>query len=70
MKIQIVLEYKDKTYESDIDELTDDEYNSLTGLIEQFSQGKGGYFRFDSGDKQHYFNKQILKQSIITIIKT
>ena len=69
MKISLKLEYKEKVYESDVGEINESQYKETVKLIEQIASGKVGYFSFHNKGVEYYFPEDIIKQSIILIIK-
>ena len=67
MKVSIKLEYKDKVYTSDYAEISEEEKNQLTELIEKIVEGKATHFTFQKDNQNYYFGKKVLEESIVTI---
>lgn len=69
MKISLKLEYQDKTYTSDCIQMSEEEYEKMTELIEKIVGGRVGYFSFKQDNREFYFGEKILQESIITVTK-
>lgn len=69
IKAFIRLQYKDKEYQSDIINYTEEEFNNLRQLVKDVTKGKLLYFAFVEGDREYFFSSSILEKSIITIYK-
>lgn len=65
MEVQIIVEYKGKTYESETQELSVESENK----IESISTGLSNGLMFDTGDARIYFPKKVLEESIISIYR-
>lgn len=70
MKVSIKLEYKNKVYNSDYKEITEEEKNQLTDFIKKIVEGNATHLAFKKDNQEYYFGKEILKESIITITDT
>ena len=69
MEISLKLVHKGEHYESEINEVSEEEYQATVEFIEQLSQGKAHYLSFKNKGVEYYFPEDIIKQSIILIIK-
>lgn len=67
-KAAINIEYNNKHVISDYTEFTDEEFNRIKRICEDVASGKMTYFKMKSKNMEYYFPKQILEQSIITIV--
>lgn len=67
MRVAIRLEYKSKVYGSDYDEMTEESYKDLSDYMSKINSID--YLSFKNGNEEFYFNSNILKESIITLIK-
>ena len=67
MEVSIRLEYRDKVYISDWDELTDGEIRGLRQLMEKIVGGECNYLTFKIQDQSIYIGGKVLQESIITI---
>lgn len=69
MKISVKVEYKDKEYVSDTQEVNKDQMEAVELALESISKGAASYFTIDIGDKKVYFGEEILKHSILTLTR-
>lgn len=69
MKIQIKLRHNRDEYFSNVNEVTIDELKIIEELLERASSGKLTHFVLEGKDESYYFSKQIISESVITIIK-
>ncbi len=67
-KITITLETKDQVYWSDTTEMTTEEVQGVVLLCEKAVKGDVNMLSFSNGQEQYFFGKEIIKESIITII--
>ena len=67
--IRIIIDYKDQTYESDIIEMNDDQFYRTERDVIKAVSGESNYFSLKRKKSDLYFNKKILKKSVITIIE-
>ena len=69
MKFSLKLVHKLGVWESDINEANEEEYETVVEFVEQAAKGKTSYFNFQNKGVEYYFPEDIIKQSIILIIK-
>jgi len=67
-KVAINIEYNGKNVISDYVNFTDEEIEGLRELIGTIVEGKALYFHIKSGNKEHYFPKKIIENSVISLI--
>lgn len=67
-KVQIKLEYKDKTYLSEMIQMTDEDFEGLQILVETICKGKTHNFSMRNLGNIYSFPAKVLSESIITII--
>ncbi len=64
----IILEYKDKVYQSKISDLTEKEFEQLEELVAKVVSGQADFLSFKiDDDKKMFFGKEIIKNSIIIL---
>jgi hypothetical protein len=69
MKISIKIDYRDKVYQSEFAEYTNEQFEILTKLVAEMPKGNSA-FSFNLTEKHHiYFPSKVLEHCIITIIK-
>ena len=66
--VAINLNHKGVDYTSEYTEMDDDEYLKLSGLIKQAAGGELTYLTFKSVNKNLFFSKKILRNSIISLV--
>ena len=69
MRVYIKLEYKEKVYRSRYQELDGDEMETLENLMQKITDGDASRFQFENNNETYYFGRNILNESIITVIK-
>lgn len=69
-KAQIILEYQNKIYSSEVSEVSEDEIKILKDFMEQISKGKISYLTFENKGTHFYFLKNIIENSIISLVIT
>jgi len=67
MKTAIKLEYKGIVYTSEYSETTEEEFNEIDNLVTLAVKGKLDYMTIINNSERYFFNKEILKESILTI---
>jgi hypothetical protein len=67
-KIRIKIEYRDKTYLSDIIEANEEEESKIKNSLEFAAKGELTYMNFECNNQQQYFSKEILVQSVLTLV--
>lgn len=67
-KVAINVEYNGKSITSDSTEYSDTDFVLVQQLCQEAASGKLTYLKFNGGNNEHYFSKQILMQSVITLI--
>lgn len=70
MKVQIMVAYGNDVYSSHVKEFTQEEIDDTKGYLKQIAEGKATYLSVENGEQEYFFSKQILAQSVITIIVT
>lgn len=70
MKISVSIEYRGKEYNSDIREFTEGEFEEFQSIINNIMQSNVRFFNMDIDGQVVYFGEEVLKHSILTIIKT
>ena len=68
-KLSIHIYCNGGSYQSDVDEYTEDMEDSLKSNIAELVSGSLPYMQFKSGNKLLYFPSEMCKQSIISIIE-
>lgn len=66
-KIQFCIEYREKTYYSDVTELTNEEFEQMDEFLKQIISGKSSYFTIEKNGKKIYFPPQVIELSVISI---
>jgi hypothetical protein len=69
-KVQINLEYQNKIYSSQEDEISEDEIRRLKDFIELISKGEVSYLAFENNGTHFHFPKNIIENSIISLVIT
>jgi hypothetical protein len=69
-KVQINLEYQNKIYSSQEAEMSDDEIKTVKDFMEQISKGKMSYLTFENNGTHFHFPKNIIENSIISLVIT
>jgi hypothetical protein len=69
MEVSLKLVHKLGNFESDVNETNEEGYKELVEFIEQVTQGKVSFISFQKKGIEYYFPEDIVKQSIISIIK-
>ena len=62
------LNYKGVDYTSNYNEYDEEKLSKAENLIEKIVGGDCDYFTFRGGNKQFYFPKKIISESIISIV--
>lgn len=66
--ISILLEYKGKLYESNFQEVNDDQYKDALAMLDGVSEGRATSFQIESGENRHFFPSSVLSESVITLV--
>ena len=69
-KVQINLEYQNKIYSSQEAEMPDEEIKTIKEFMEQISKGKISYLTFENNGTHFHFPKNIIENSIISLVIT
>lgn len=69
-KVQINLDYQNKIYSSQEAEMSEDEIKTVKDFIEQISKGKMSYLTFENNGTHFHFPKNIIENSIISLVIT
>ena len=69
-KVQINLEYQNKIYSSQEAEMPDEEIKTIKEFMEQISKGKMSYLTFENNGTHFHFPKNIIENSIISLVIT
>jgi hypothetical protein len=69
-KVQINLEYQNKFYSSQESEMSDEEIKTVKEFMEQISKGKISYLTFKNNGTHFHFSKNIIENSIISLVIT
>ena len=69
-KVQINLEYQNKIYSSQEAEMSDEEIKTIKEFMEQISKGKMSYLTFENNGTHFHFPKNIIENSIISLVIT
>ena len=69
-KVQINLEYQNKIYSSQEAEMSDKEIKTIKEFMEQISKGKISYLTFENNGTYFHFPKNIIENSIISLVIT
>lgn len=67
-KITIKLETKEQVYWSDSIEMNTEEAKKVVELCEKAVEGNASMLSFSYGQEQYFFGKNIIKESVISII--
>ena len=68
--VQINLEYQNKIYSSQEAEMSDEEIKTIKEFMEQISKGKISYLSFENNGTHFHFPKNIIENSIISLVIT
>lgn len=66
-KITLELNYKENTYLSKEENVSEDDFVVLKNILQRVASGECTYFNFETKDGFLYFPKNILEQSILKI---
>ena len=69
MKVSIKLQYRDKIYVSNIEDVNYVELEELHDMVKKVVSGSSKFFRFDSNGESIFFPSYIITESIISIIE-
>lgn len=69
-KLQIKLEYQDKTYSSQIAEVSEEEIVEIKNFLEKVTKGSMSYLTFENEGTHYHFPKNIIENSIISLVIT
>ena len=69
-KVQINLEYQNKIYSSQEAEMSDEEIKTIKEFMEKISKGKMSYLTFENNGTHFHFPKNIIENSIISLVIT
>ena len=67
-KVAINIEFNGKNVTSNYSEFTDEEIKTLQQFCETAVSGKISYLKIESENKEYYFPKQIIEQSVISLV--
>lgn len=67
-KVAINIEFNGKNVTSNYSEFTDYDIKILQQICENAASGKLSYLKVESENKEYYFPKQIIEQSVISLV--
>jgi hypothetical protein len=69
-KVQINVEYQNKVFSSKIEEMSGEDIETTIKFLGQISKGEVSYLSFEVDGTHYFFTKNILENSIISLVVT